>query len=220
MKNAPARSLALLALSALSASASAQTATQSTADIQAQYDEAVRAIEEDRLLTARNSLRNLLTANPSLHRARLELARVYYLSQDYAEARDEAQRVLDDPDTPPAVRTTVLAFLAQIDQDEKRYAQRHRWTPSIYAGLMYDSNVNVGPSRDIIDIGGLTYAVAPASRETDDSAWVVSPGLSHVYNPGSRFEAGEHSGDFLVADRPHRLLPRLLRWSPISTSAC
>ena len=166
-------------------------------DIQGQFDEAMRAIEQDRLRTARNTLQELLEANPSLHRARLELARVYYFSQDYSEARREAQRVLDDPDTPPGVRTTVLAFLAQIDEDEKRYAQRHQWTPSLYAGLMYDSNVNIGPSRDIIDIGGILFAVAPGSQELEDFAWVLNPGISHIYNPGVQFEAGEHTGNFV-----------------------
>lgn len=166
-------------------------------ELQTQFDEAMLAIESGRLRTAREELLGLLAANPSLHRARLELARVYYLSQDYGNARSEAQRVLDDPETPPGVRTTVLAFLAQIDADERRNSQRHQWTPSIYAGLMYDSNVNIGPSRDIIDIGGLPYLVTPGSQEQSDFAWVVNPSVSHIYNPGVRFEAGEKAGHFL-----------------------
>lgn len=167
-------------------------------DIQAQFDKAISAIEADRLHTARDTLQDLLAGNPSLHRARLELARVYYLSQDYADARREAQRVLDDPNTPPSVRTTVLAFLAQIDEEEKRYAERHRWTPSIYAGLMYDSNVNIGPASDIVDIGPLAGGtVSPDSQPKDDMAWVINPAISHVYNPGVRFDAGEQSGTFL-----------------------
>ena len=90
-------------------------------DLQAEFDKAMRAIEAGELRTARQTLQELLAGNPSLHRARLELARVYYMSQDYEQARREAQRVLDDPNTPPSVRTTVIAFLAQIDADEKRF---------------------------------------------------------------------------------------------------
>ena len=166
-------------------------------ELQTKFDDAMRAIEADRLRSARETLQALLAGNPSLHRARLELARVYYLSQDYPAARREAQRVLDDPNTPPSVRTTVLAFLAQINEDEKRYAERHQWTPSIYGGLMYDSNVNIGPSSDIIDIGGLPFVVTPDSQETSDFAGVVSPAISHVYNPGIQFDAGEHTGNFI-----------------------
>jgi hypothetical protein len=176
----------------------AATAWAATDDLQAQFDGAVRAIEEGKLRTARTTLQDLLADNPSLHRARLELARVYYLSRDYAEARREAERVLDDPNTPPSVRTTVLAFLAQIAEEEKQFAQRHTFTPSIYAGLMYDSNVNIGPARDVIDIGPLAGGtIDPDSRPKSDMAWVINPALSHVYNPGRRFELGEESGLFL-----------------------
>ena len=195
MKSCQGQSLRVRALLFLILAAAAGAAA--AADIQAQFDDAMRAIEADRLRSARETLQQLLAGNPSLHRARLELARVYYLSEDYPAARREAQRVLDDPNTPPSVRTTVLAFLAQINEDEKRYAQRHQWTPSIYAGLMYDSNVNIGPSSDIIDIGGLPFVVTPDSQEQSDFAWVVNPAISHVYNPGIQFNAGEHTGNFI-----------------------
>ncbi len=169
-----------------------------TADeLQDQFDSAINAIETDRLRTARDELLALLAANPSLNRARLELARVHYLSQDYEQARVEAQRVLDDPNTPAGVRTTLLAFLAQIDEDERRNMQRHQWTPSVYLGAMYDSNVNVGPDRDLIDIGGLPFVVLPDSRETSDWALVVNPSIAHTYNPNKRFDSGEHKGFFL-----------------------
>jgi hypothetical protein len=165
--------------------------------LQAQFDDAMRAIEADQLRTARENLAELLAGNPSLHRARLELARVYYLTQDYQQARREAQIVLDDPNTPASVRTTVLAFLAQIDADERRFSQRHQWTPSIYLGGMYDSNVNVGPDRDIVDIGGSDFLVTPDSQEQSDFAVVANAAITHTYNPGKRFESGEHTGFFL-----------------------
>ena len=165
--------------------------------LQDDFEQAMQAIDQNQLRTARERLTSLLTTNPSLSRARLELARVYYLSQDYPKASEEAQRVADDPNTPPAIRTTVLAFLAQIDADQKQNTARHNWTPSIYAGLMYDSNVNVGPSRDIIDINGTPASVLPESQEKDDFALVISPGIAHTWNPGRRFEAGEQQGFFL-----------------------
>jgi hypothetical protein len=166
-------------------------------DAQSQFDTAMRAIEADELRTARKNLVELLAGNPSLHRARLELARVYYMTRNYPKARQEAQRVLDDPNTPPAVRTTVLAFLAQINEDERRYAQRHQWTPSIYFGGMYDSNVNVGPDRDVVDINGTSFLVSPDSKEESDAAAVVNAAITHTYNPGSTFDSGEHTGFFL-----------------------
>lgn len=201
MKNQSSRPLPrhhhLLALLALLPFMLPAGAAATTDDIQARFDSALQAIDNDHLLTARQTLQDLLADNPSLNRARLELARVHYLTEDFPRARAEAQRVLDDPTTPPQVRATVLAFLAQIDADEKRATQRHQWRPSIYAGLMYDSNVNIGPSRDIIDIGGTRYTVLPGSQETDDFAWVVNPALSHIYNPNRHFQSGEHTGSFI-----------------------
>ncbi len=174
----------------------AQTSASAGA-VQTDFDAAMQAVEQLRLRTARQRLTSLLAANPSLSRARLELARVYYLSRDYTAARTEAQRVLDDPDTPPTVRATVLAFLAQIDADERRYAARHQWSPSFYGGVMYDSNVNVGVARDIIEIGGVPFQVSPGSRETSDGAAVINTGISHTYNPNRRFEWGEYPGSFI-----------------------
>lgn len=162
--------------------------------IQEQFDQALRAIEANDLRAARNTLHALLADNPSLHRARLELARVHYLSGDYANARREAAQVLDDPNTPPAVRTTVLAFLAQIAADERRVAARHQWTPAVYAGVMYDSNVNVGPDRDIVEIGGLPFIVTPESREQSDLALVLNSTLTHTWSTGRQFTAGEDTG--------------------------
>lgn len=173
------------------------SASASASSVQQDFDAAMQAIEQERLRTARERLTNLLAANPSLSRARLELAKVHYLSRDYADARREARLVLDDPNTPPAVRATVLAFLAQIDADERRYSPRHLWSPSLYAGVMYDSNVNIGPSRDVIDVGGLPFTVVPASQETSDWAGVINAGIAHTFNPDRRFDWGETQGSFV-----------------------
>lgn len=169
-------------------------AEENSADeaLQRQFSIGMDALEHDRLKTAREAFSSILSNNPELHRARLELARAYYLSMDYENARREAQTVLDDPNTPVFVRTTLLAFLAQIDEDEKRLKDRHHWTPSIYLGLMQDSNVNVGPDRDVINVRGVARSINGA--EQSDTAFVVNPGLAHSYNPGKTFTLGEHGG--------------------------
>ncbi len=166
-------------------------------DSQQQFDKAIQALDEDRLRSARRTLEDLLAEHPNLQRVRLELARVHYMSYDYDAAEQLAQQVLDDPNTPPSVQTTVLAFLAQIRADKQRMAKRHSLTPSIYTGMLYDSNVNFGPSRDIIDIGGIAFTVLPESQETDDWAFVINPAIAHTYNPGKPFHAGENSGFFV-----------------------
>lgn len=166
-------------------------------DAQQRFDDAMTAIEQERLNTARRLLTSLVTDYPTLSRARLELARANYLARDFSGARAEAEKVLEVEDLPPQVRTTVLAFLAQIDADEARLAARHQWLPSLYAGGMYDSNVNFGVGRDIIQIGGTPFRVVDESRVREDFAAVIDAGLNHTFNPGSTFESGENTGFFL-----------------------
>lgn len=168
-------------------------AADEATDPQQRFAEALQAIEADRLRAARALLRGLLDDYPSLLRARLELARVHYLSADYEEARREAEQVLADPELPPQVQVTVLAFLAQIEADRQRRRQPGQWGGSLYAGLMYDTNVNFGPSRDIIDIGGVGFR---PDRRAEDLALVISPTLSHIHDPQRRFAAGEYTGAF------------------------
>ncbi|MCC5793695.1 MAG: tetratricopeptide repeat protein [Chromatiales bacterium] len=178
----------------LSAGGSPQAA-EGVDQVQERFSAALEALEANRLRTAREMLQGLLQENPGLLRARLELARVHFLSADYQQARAEAEAVLADPELPPQVRVTVLAFMAQIDADLQRAAERQRWGGSLYAGLMYDSNVNFGPSRDIIDINGTLATLTPESRPRSDWAAVFAPGLTHTWAPGWRFDAGERRGE-------------------------
>lgn len=162
--------------------------------LQAEFAAALADSEANRLRSARRRLEALLTTNPSLLRARMELARVGYLQRDYAMARAEANRVLMEPDLPAGVQASLVGFLAQVDADERRFAARHQVIPTVYGGAVYDTNVNVGPNRDVIDIAGDSFLIDPASRETADVGAVVTAGVIHNYNPGRSFAAGEQTG--------------------------
>jgi len=110
----------------------------------------------------------------------------------YEEAEKLAGEVLDNPTTPPEVRVTILAFLAQVKRDSERFGQKNAITPFISAGIMHDSNVNVGPSDSFIRQGDIT--LAPGSGARSDNAYVVSAGLGHLYQSGKRVEIGERTG--------------------------
>lgn len=189
--------LFMLASSLFTAPAFAQPDNGDAAETERLFNEAMAALNADDLRTARNRFQNLVDSKPNLHRARLELARVHYLSYNYESARAETQTVLDDPNTPPDVRVTLLAFLAQLDKDEQVLADRHRWGGSIYLGTIFDSNVNVGPDRDTIEFGGAQVPLTAASRETSDMGANISGGITHNYSPGVTFELAEHSGFFV-----------------------
>ncbi len=171
-------------------------AAEQVQDEEALFEEGMQALEDDRLKTAMKAFQSILSMQPGLHRARLELAVAYYRSLQYAEARKLAQTVLDDPQTPPEVRVTVLAFLAQIQKDEAAMAVRHEFKPSISAGFMYDTNVNVGPGTEFIDeLPG--FILTPGSQQKGDSATVLTAGLAHTFQPGKTIDFGERSAAFL-----------------------
>lgn len=163
-------------------------------ELEALFKKGMQALEDNRLKTAREAFQTILTTEPSLHRARLELAVTYYRMLDYQKARDLAQQVLDDPQTPTEVRVTILAFLAQIKADQARFAKRHVWRASVAFGGLHDSNVNVGPSSDVLTDN---IRLLPGFTSRSDNALFVQPGISHTFNPGKRVELGEQVANFL-----------------------
>lgn len=186
-----------LVMGAVSAVAVAQTDGTDAVDANEElFKKGMQALEDDRLKSAIEAFHSILSDQPSLHRARLELAVAYYRAFRYDEAQRLAQEVLDDPTTPPEVRVTILAFLAQLKQDQQSFAVRHHVEPSISLGYMYDSNVNVGPASDVVQIGDQTLTLVEGS-ERSDSAVVLGAGVTHRYQPGKTFEVGERTALFL-----------------------
>ncbi|WP_207891801.1 tetratricopeptide repeat protein [Thiogranum longum] len=118
-------------------------------EVEATFQEGIGALQEERLKTAIRAFSKILDINPRLHRAKLELALAYYRSLRYEKAEKLAKEVLDNPATPPEVRVTILAFLAQVKRDSQQYGQKNAFKPFISGGVMHDSNVNVGPNDSI-----------------------------------------------------------------------
>lgn len=110
----PAR-LTLIAAMVLGACAAQAQGTADASAAEAQYRLGLYQRETGEPYSAIETLETLLSANPSLNRARLELAVAYYRTLNYARARAEAQRVLDDPRTPENVRLSVLSFVKQME---------------------------------------------------------------------------------------------------------
>lgn len=167
------------------------------ADIEALFGEGMEALEEQRLRTAIDAFNQILSSDPRLHRARLELALAYYRSFQFAEAERFAQEVLDDPNTPDSVRVTVLAFLAQVRSDAEKAAQKHQWQPRVSVGYMYDSNATVGPtSREVLTDTELLI-LTDESLKKSDHARLLSAGMSHSYRSAKTFAIGERIASFL-----------------------
>ncbi len=184
----------LLGTAAVVAGPAAKAAPVESPEVEAQFQEGIQALQEERLKSAVEAFRNILDADPSLNRVKLELALSYYRSLRYEDAQQLAQEVLDDPLTPPEVRVTVLAFLAQVKRDSERYGQKHEFTPYVSFGVMHDSNINVGPANQNIRIGDIDASLTDQSVKQSGNAGVLRAGVGHLYQSGKRVELGERTG--------------------------
>jgi len=189
--------LVIAACFVLLAAAPLALAQEAKDPTQEKFLEGMKKMEQGEYFEAKALFHGILSNQPQLHRARLELAVAYYRLYEYEEAKRQAKIVLDDPDTPPNVRVTILAFLAQIDKEEGDFKKKHHWEPYAEAGWLYDTNVNVGPGSDVIDINGQIRNLSPGSTARSDSAVVLSAGLAHRYTPGYTPQIGNRKTVFM-----------------------
>ncbi|MFA9460599.1 surface lipoprotein assembly modifier [Thiohalorhabdus sp. Cl-TMA] len=113
------------------------------------------------------ALERVLMRKPGLDRARLELARGYFLLGEDRRAREEFRTVLAH-DPPQAVVATVERFLEAI----RRRADRYETVLTAYAemGAGYDTNVNSATDADSVAIfdGALQLELSDSSQEQAD----------------------------------------------------
>ena len=159
-----------------------------------QYRQALYQRETGQPYAAIETLETLLAANPTLNRARLELAVAYYRTLNFARAKAQAQQVLDDPKTPEPVRLSVLSFLKQLELDEAAsFGKPHKFEPSVSAGLLYDSNVNAGPDSVVLPGG---FQLDPGSLSKSDWGYTAQAGLTHTWMRPAPMRLGERTARF------------------------
>lgn len=117
-------------------------------DPQVLFEEAMALRDSGKIFKSIDVFETILSKQPGLGRARLELAVAYHQARRYEDAKEQLEKVLNDPETPETVKLTVTAYLAQLTSDEK--AAKKRTSSSVYVltGLFTDSNVNLGPSTE------------------------------------------------------------------------
>jgi len=164
------------------------------ADAELEFKKAMQARDSGELDDSIAIFEAILSQEPALHRARLELAVAYYRSTRYEEAKRQATKVLDDPETPASVRLSIIAFLAQIKSDEKRFKTvKHTFRPSASVGFLHDTNVNVGPGSDVVNIGAATLRLVAGSTPQSDNAITLTAGINHSYQTGKVLNIGAKS---------------------------
>ena len=131
------------------------------------------------------ALERVLVAFPEDHVARLELARGYFILEEYARARIEFERVLAT--SPPAgVIATTEQFLDRIRLKEARY----RTTSDGYVALAMgtDSNVNSGTDGDQLTL--VELSADSLGQEDTFSELQAGWQITHPFSPGWMVNSG------------------------------
>ncbi|MDO9236781.1 MAG: hypothetical protein Q7U28_12230 [Aquabacterium sp.] len=166
----------------------------SAAGVDDQYRQGLYQRETGQPYSAIETLDAVLAANPGLSRVRLELAVAYYRTLNYAKAREHAQRVLDDPKTPDAVRLSVLSFLKTLELEERAaVGGAHKVDVAVSTGLLYDSNVNAGPDTSILGNG---LVLSDSSLAKPDWGFLAQASLTHAWLSSAPVRLGESTGRF------------------------
>lgn len=154
-------------------------------DAEAEFNKAMAARNSGDLEDSIVIFESILSQEPLLHRARLELAVAYFRATQFEEAERNAKKVLADPQTPATVRLSIIAFLAKIKSERKRFEKvDSHYGASISAGYLYDTNVNVGPNSDVINIGTATLRLGSGSAPQGDGAITLSGTFNYSYQTG------------------------------------
>ena len=176
--------------------AAAQAQTNTTVD--EQYRLGLYQRETGEPYSAIDTLESLLSAYPTLNRARMELAVAYYRTLNYERARAEAERVLNDPTTPEMVRLSVSSFLKQLELEQAMtLGKPHRFEFSTSLGLIYDSNVNAGPDSALLgtSLSG-DLVLDPEFTAKSDWGYIAQLGVQHTWQSPKPLRVGQATGRF------------------------
>ena len=156
----------------------------------------VAAINVGRVPEGLLAIERHLSAVPANDRARLELARGYFLLGEYTRARSEFEFVLRY--NPPAgVRANIAGFLQAM---QTRESSDRRASARFYAevGGGHDSNVNAGTFRDTYAVGNQVFTPEAASRQVADDFAHVAIGGERLLRVSNRLSV------FVGVDLDHR----------------
>ncbi len=176
--------------------ATVQAHPQLIGDVHADFLYGVAAINVGRVPEGLLALERHLAAVPANDRARLELARGYFLLGEYARARSEFEFVLRY--NPPAgVRANIAGFLQAM---QVRELAERRDSARFYAeaGIGHDNNVNGGTYQTTVQLGFAPFTPTGPALQVADSYAQVAIGGQQLLRVSNRLQV------FAGADLDHR----------------
>jgi len=128
----------------------------------------------------------IVSQQPGLNRARLELAVAYHQARQFQNARDQLTKVLNDPETPDNVKLSITGYLAQLGSDEISVSKRTSASVYVSAGMFNDSNANLGPTAEL----------PGTTPENSGAGLTAMASYSHVSRSSRPIKSGKSLLDF------------------------
>jgi len=164
-----------------------QYVTQMEGDPYFDYFYGVSAIDAGHASQGVFALERVLLVFPDDHVARLEIARGYFLLEEYARSRQEFEVVMAT-EPPAEVQETASRYLDAIRVRESRY----RTTSNGYIELGYgsDSNVNSGVNDDNPLVLANILNATSVSQDDSFSSLTLAWQITQPFSPGWMFNTG------------------------------
>jgi tetratricopeptide (TPR) repeat protein len=147
----------------------------------------IAAVETGRVDEAIFAFERVLLKRPSQDRARIELARAYFIQEEDLKAREQFEIVLSH-DPPPSVVDRIERYLAALDRRADRFEPNVSGHVELAGGS--DDNVNrAGDETVTRDFAGQRFVLADTEPESDAFAqaegavnvsWPLRPGLNVI----------------------------------------
>ncbi len=137
--------------------------------------------------TAIEQLEKLVDAKPDFQQARLELGAAYYNCGRYDQAKETFDALLA-ASPPPEIQSVARKYLTGIEKAERKFTWNLRFSQS----YQYDSNINSGPAKSLIEDAGVDIVLNDDNTEQSSSNWISD------IRAGFRYDAGK-TGGFLWA---------------------
>ena len=142
------------------------------------------ALESGHYQDAAFALERAAISRPDQSRIRLELARAFFLTNDFAAARAAFQSVLDD-DPPAEVRQNVQSYLTRMDEVERDKGSEFSFFVETASG--YDDNINSATGVGAINTPFGNFALTEDGQAQADNFVSLSGGVAwkHALTPSS-----------------------------------
>ncbi|MFZ2967881.1 MAG: surface lipoprotein assembly modifier [Sulfuricurvum sp.] len=136
---------------------------------------AMASKEAGKLDESEKYLTELLQKEPNAPRIKLELAEVTYRKGNVEKTKVLLLEVKSS-NPPPKVGENIDKFLASLEGGTPQ-----KWSASAAIGMMYDTNVNMGPNRDTILMYNLPFTLDTKAKNNADWATTLKAGVDYTH---------------------------------------